>query len=107
MSGVSNKKAFENFEKLAKYHKKRPEPPFLRASTLLVPHYIDEEEIENISRFIANLDPTIPYSLLAFYPWYLFSDMPLISREFALRCEKIARNSGLKKVRIGNLHLLR
>ena len=107
LSGISNKKAFENFKKLAKYHKKRPEPPFLRASTLMVPGYIDEEEIENISRFIAKLDPTIPYSLLAFYPCYLFSDMPLISREFAFKCLKIAQEAGLKRVRIGNLHLLR
>lgn len=107
LSGVSNKKTFENFEKLAKYHKKRKEPPFLRASTLLVPGYIDEEEIENITKFIAKLDPTIPYSLLAFAPCYLFSDMPLISREFALKCERIAKETGLKRVRIGNLHLLK
>jgi len=107
LSGISNKKAFENFERLIEYHKKRKEPPFLRAATLLVPGYIDEEEIKNISSFIAKLDPTIPYSLLAFYPCYLFLDLPLISREFAFRCLKIAQEAGLKRVRIGNLHLLR
>ncbi len=106
LCGVSNKKTFENFEKLVFYHKKRKEPPFLRASTLLVPHYIDENEIKKIAQFIASLDKTIPYSLLAFYPCYLFSDMPLTSREFALKCKEIAQKAGLKRVRIGNLHLL-
>jgi len=106
LSGISNKKVFENFGRLVSFHKKRKEPPFLRASTLMVPGYIDHEEIENISKFIAKLDPTIPYSLLAFAPCYLFSDLPLISKDFALQCERIAKEAGLKRVRIGNWHLL-
>jgi pyruvate formate lyase activating enzyme len=107
LSGISNKQVFSNFEKLAVYHNKRKEPAFLRASTLLVPGYIDEKEIAHISRFIAELDPTIPYSLLAFSPRYKFSDLSYTSKEFALKCEKIARDAGLKRVRIGNRHLLR
>lgn len=107
LSGVSNKQVFKNFEKLAGYHQKRGEPPFLRASTLLVPGYIDENEVANISRFIAWLDTTIPYSLLAFSPRYKFSDLSYTSKEFALKCEKIAKDAGLKSVRIGNRHLLR
>lgn len=106
LSGASNKKSYENFKRLARFHKKRKEPPFLRASTLLVPGYIDEEEIRNISRFIARVDPTIPYSLLAFAPCYLFGDMPLTSKQFAFRAQKIAKDAGLEKVRIGNQHLL-
>ena len=107
MSGVSNKKTFENFKKLAKYHRKRSEPPFLRASTLLVPHYITKDEIKNISEFIASVDKTIPYSLLAFYPCYLMSDVGFTSKKFAEECFQIAKKTSLKKVRIGNLHLLR
>jgi pyruvate formate lyase activating enzyme len=36
------------------------------ATTLLVPHYMNEEEVSNIAKFIAGLDDTIPYNLLIF-----------------------------------------
>jgi pyruvate-formate lyase-activating enzyme len=75
-------------------------------STLLVPGYIDEEEVRQISSWIASLDPTIPYALLAFYPQFFFNDLPVTSKEFALRCKGIAEAEGLERVRTGNLHLL-
>lgn len=106
LSGVSNKPTFENFKKLASFHKKRKDPPFLRASTLLVPHYIDEKEIDKISKFIAKIDPSIPYTLLAFYPHYLMKDLGFTKREFALKAKEIAQRNGLKRVKIGNIHLL-
>ncbi|MDI6806712.1 MAG: radical SAM protein [Candidatus Aenigmarchaeota archaeon] len=107
LSGVSNEVSYENFERLVKFHQRRPEVPFLRTSTLLVPHYIDLEEIRKITKFIASLDKTIPYSLLAFYPHYCMTDIGLTSRKFALECYKVAKEAGLEKVRIGNLNLLR
>jgi pyruvate formate lyase activating enzyme len=107
LSGVSNKTTLKNFKMLVKFHKKRPEVPFLHASTLLIPGYVSLEEIEKISEFIANLDPSIPYSLLAFYPTFLMKDLPFTSKEFAIKAYKIAKEKGLEKVRIGNVHLLR
>lgn len=106
LSGVSNKQTFKNFKLLAKLHAKRPEVPFLHASTLLIPGYITEEEVRAIAKFISKLDKKIPYSLLAFYPSFLFSDLPFTSKEFAMKCLKIAEEAGLEKVRIGNIHLL-
>jgi len=84
----------------------RPVPPLLIASTLLVPGYIDETEIRNIARFIASVNPDIPYSLLAFYPHFYMSDIPLTTKAIAMRCLKIAQEEGVKNVRIGNVHLL-
>ena len=106
LCGVSNERTKENFERAAKWIQKRPEPPLLIASTLLVPGYIDEEEARRISRWIASLDPEIPYVLLAFYPQFFFKDLPTTSRGFAFRCKEVAEEEGLKRVRIGNLHLL-
>jgi pyruvate formate lyase activating enzyme len=74
---------------------------------LLVPHYIDLEEIEKIVKFIADLDKTIPYSLLAFYPHYMFMDMGFTSRKFAEECYSVAKKAGLVNVKIGNVHLLK
>jgi len=107
LCGVSNRRTLENFQLLAKYVFMRPHPPFLIASTLLVPGYVDQEEVARIASFIASLSPDIPYSLLAFYPQFMMSDLPTTSRQHAEECLETARRRGLKNVRIGNLHLLR
>ncbi len=106
LCGVSNERTKENFEIVAKRFSERREPPLLIASTLLIPGYLDEEEIGHIARWIASLDPDIPYSLLAFYPQFFFRDLPIPSRDFAFRCKEVAEREGLRRVRIGNLHLL-
>ena len=106
LCGISSQRTKENFERVAQWIRQRPDPPLLIASTLLIPGYIDEEEIRNISTWIASLNPEIPYALLVFYPHFLFKDVPVTSRELAVRCKEVAGKAGLRRVRIGNLHLL-
>ena len=106
LCGVGNKRTIENFQLLAQYVFRRPCPPFLIASTLLVPGYVDQEEVARIASFIASLSPDIPYSLLAFYPQFMMNDLPTTSRQHAEECFEAARRQGLKNVRVGNLHLL-
>jgi pyruvate formate lyase activating enzyme len=106
LTGVTNKRTIDNFSIAAGRIRERPDPPLLTASTLLVPGYIDEEEIRNISKFIASHDKGIPYSLLGFYPHFRMSDLPVTSKDFALKCKEIAEAAGLKRVKIGNIHLL-
>jgi pyruvate formate lyase activating enzyme len=106
LCGVSNRRTLSNFERMASRVAERPDSPFLVASTLLVPGYIDEEEVGNIARFIAALNPEIPYSLLGFHPQFYMQDLPRTSLKHAQRCLKEAQNTGLKRVRIGNVHLL-
>jgi pyruvate formate lyase activating enzyme len=77
----------------------------LTASTLLVPGYVDAEEVENIAKFISQINPNIPYTLLAFYPCYIMNDLPTTSKKQALECQKAAQKH-LKNTRIGNIHLL-
>ncbi|MEM2739155.1 MAG: radical SAM protein, partial [Candidatus Bathyarchaeia archaeon] len=84
---------------------KRPELPILTASTLLVPGYVDAEEVEKIAQFISQINPEIPYTLLAFYPCYVMNDLPTTSRKQATECQKAAEKH-LKRVRLGNIHLL-
>jgi pyruvate formate lyase activating enzyme len=106
LCGVSNERTKENFESVAKWFSKRPEPPLLVASTLLIPGYINEGEVRAISRWIVSLNPGIPYVLLAFYPHFFFHDLPTTPRNLAIRCKEVAEGEGLKRVRVGNLHLL-
>ena len=106
LCGVTNQKTIENFKTLSGRIHKRHEPPFLIASTLLVPGYVDEREVEAIAGFIAGLNPEIPYSLLAFYPHFYLKDLPTTSRTHALRCKEVAEQQGLSCVHVGNVHLL-
>lgn len=106
LCGVSNQRTKENFAKLAGQVNQRPSPPLLIASTLLVPGYVDEYEVEMLAGFIAKLDPDIPYSLLAFYPNFYINDLPTTSKGHALACKEKAESVGLRNVHIGNVHLL-
>ncbi len=106
LCGVSNKRTLENFKLLAQYAEKRPSPPFLVASTLLVPGYIDREEISHITAFIASFSPDIPYALLAFHPQFMMKDLPPTSRRHAEECLEAVKAQGLRNVRLGNIHLL-
>ncbi len=106
LCGVSNKRTLENFTLLTEYTKKRPSPPFLIASTLLIPGYIDKEEISRIAAFISSLNPDIPYALLAFRPQFMMNDLPSTSKRHAQECLAEAKAQGLKNVRLGNIHLL-
>lgn len=106
LTGVTNQRTLANFSWLADWIPQRPEPPLLIASTLMVPGYIDAREVGHIARFIASLNPEIPYSLLAFHPDYRMTDLPTTSRNLAEECLDAARQAGLKRVKVGNIHLL-
>jgi pyruvate formate lyase activating enzyme len=105
LTGVSNRTTLQNFRRLYSLSRKRPDPPFLIASTLLVPGYIDETEISHLARFIAEVNPSIPYTLLGYYPHFHMTDIPRTSWKHAQRCAEICRDSGLLHVRLGNPHL--
>jgi pyruvate formate lyase activating enzyme len=106
LCGITNKKTLDNFKTLSKLVSKRTDPPFLIASTLLVPGYVDEQEVDAMARYITSLNPDIPYSLLAFYPRFYLNDLPTTSRRHARRCREIAQRAGIRRTHIGNVHML-
>jgi pyruvate formate lyase activating enzyme len=106
LCGTSNRRTLENFRWLAEVAGSRAHPLLLVASTLLVPGYVDAREVGQIARFIAGLDPDIPYALLAFHPHFHMYDLPRTSRRHAEECLDAASNAGLTNVRVGNLRLL-
>jgi pyruvate formate lyase activating enzyme len=106
LTGVTSQRTLENFARAAEYVPARQEPPLLVASTLLVPGYVDAREVGQLAKFIASLDPNIPYSLLGFHPHFFMPDLPRTSVRHAEECELAAREAGLVNVRIGNRHLL-
>ncbi len=106
LTGASNRRTLENFARAARRIPERPEPPLVVASTLLVPGYVDAREVREIARFIAALNPEIPYALLGFAPHFYMPDLPRTSLRHAQDAEAAARAAGLRNVRIGNRHLL-
>ncbi len=106
LTGVTNRQTLANFEWLAQQADLRPDPPQLISSTLMVPGYIDGREISRIAGFIAGLNPDIPYTLLGFHPDYHMADLSPTSRKQARECLDAARQAGLQRVKVGNMHLL-
>ena len=105
LTGATGEEVFKNFEICANILKDDAKN-HLCVSTLMVPGYINEEEIENIAKFILRFDPEIPYALLAFAPHFEMRDIRRTKKEEALRMYQIAKKIGLKNVRIGNFFLL-
>ncbi len=106
LTGASNRRTLENFARAAQRFQERREPPLVVASTLLVPGYVDANEVGRIAGFIAAINPNIPYALLAFAPHFYMSDLPRTSAGHAQAAEQAARAAGLTNVRVGNRHLL-
>jgi len=102
LTGRPNDRTLQNFRMVSENFQKKN---LLTATTLLVPGYIDTEEIEKLAKFISDLNPDIPYSLLAFRPDYKMMDMPVTSKKMATECYKTAKKY-LNHVNIGNKHLL-
>ena len=106
LCGADNTRTLSNFATAAGRIAERPDPPPLVASTLLVPGYVDADEVGAIAYFIAGLSPDIPYALLGFHPDFLMEDLPRTSWAQAERCVDAAKKAGLRRVRIGNVHIL-
>jgi pyruvate formate lyase activating enzyme len=106
LTGVTNRRTLENFELAADLCRGVAEPPPLVASTLLVPGYVDADEVGKIAAFIHDRNPDIPYSLLAFHPSFEMMDLPRTSLAHAEAALEAARRAGLTRIRLGNRHLL-
>ncbi|MFW9830219.1 MAG: radical SAM protein [Candidatus Thorarchaeota archaeon] len=108
LCGASKEPSYDNFEMLANSlaFDEKDYPP-LMATTLLVPHYVDEYEVRQIARFLKGLNqPSIEYSLLIFHPQHLMSDLPITPLEQAQRCYDAVKQELGKPPHVGNLGLL-
>ncbi|HDN75871.1 MAG TPA: hypothetical protein ENG05_01940 [Acidilobales archaeon] len=71
-----------------------------------MPGYVDADEVANIAKFIASINPEIPYVLLAFHPDHLLRDLPPTSINHAVSAYNEALRAGLKHIFVGNKWLL-
>ncbi len=75
----------------------------VRAESVFIPGYIDIDEIEKIAKFIASINPTIPYRIDAYIP-YSKEDRFRRPNESEMEQAKIIAEKYLKNVSI--LHYL-
>jgi pyruvate formate lyase activating enzyme len=77
---------------------------WIEITTLLIEGKNDsDEEIRSIARFIADLDPSIPWHLSAFHPMYKMLDIERTPQSTLRRAYKIGQEEGLKHLYVGNI----
>jgi len=77
---------------------------WVEVTTLVVPDQNDsEEELREIARFLAGVDPAIPWHISRFHPDYHFEETGPTPRETLEAAYRIGRQEGLSFVYIGNI----
>jgi pyruvate-formate lyase-activating enzyme len=74
----------------------------LEVLTLFIPGWVETEQIVAIARLIADLDPEIPFTILAFFPAYRMLDTPSPTLVQVVETYEAVRETGLRQVRLGN-----
>ena len=77
-------------------------------TTLVIPGENDTpEELEKIAKFIADIDPLIPWHISRFFPSYRMIDTPTTPLKTLKMAYEIGKKAGLKFVYIGNAPALK
>lgn len=77
----------------------------LEVSTVYIPGWVEEDQIRKIAELLAQVDPEIPYSIIAFLPENKMKNIKPPSFNQMFKALNEARNAGLKNVKLGNLGL--
>jgi len=77
---------------------------WVEVTTLLIPGLNNSnEELKGIAKFIADLDPDIPWHISRFHPTYKLTDVYPTPPESILKARDIGYEAGLRYVYCGNL----
>jgi len=77
---------------------------WVEVTTLLVPGLNDSgEELNDIARFIAGVDPSIPWHISRFHPQYKMTDRPPTDPRWIRKARDIGLRAGLSFVYSGNV----
>jgi len=74
-------------------------------SSVYIPGWVETDELRSIAASLAQVDPEIPYAIIAFLPEHQLSHVPPPSFQQMVEAYNAARDSGLKKVRLDNIGL--
>ena len=75
----------------------------LEGSSVYIPGWVETDQIRNIAELLVQVDSTIPYSIVAFFPEHQLKHVPSPSFQQMVEAFKACKDSGLKNVKLGNL----
>ncbi|MDY7032140.1 MAG: radical SAM protein [Thermodesulfobacteriota bacterium] len=75
----------------------------LEVLSLYIPTLVEADELERIAQELMGVDPTIPFTILAFFPEYRMKSFRSPSVEEMVEAYKRTKTAGLRKIRLGNL----
>lgn len=77
---------------------------WVEVTTLLVPGHNDTDaELRALTRWLASVDPDMPWHVSAFFPAYRMTEVPPTPPEALDRAVRIGRQAGLRYVYTGNV----
>lgn len=74
----------------------------LEVLSLYIPGWVETGQIAKIANMLAELDKSIPFTILAFFPQHEMKDVPSPTFDQMLSAFEAARATGLIQVRLGN-----
>lgn len=75
----------------------------LEVLVLYIPGWVETDQIRKIAKHLANLDPDIPFTILAFFGEYKLKDVRSPTLEEMLDAYQSVKEVGLKNIRLGNI----
>jgi pyruvate-formate lyase-activating enzyme len=78
----------------------------LEILSLYIPNWVEHDQLRKIAKLVADVDTSIPFTLLAFFPSYKLKDVQRPSLIEFLQAYMIIKEEGLKNVKIGNPHVV-
>jgi len=74
----------------------------LEVLTLFIPGWVEDEQIIKILKLLVELNPEIPFTILAFFPSYKMKNVKPPTLFDMIRVYKEVKDIGLKNVKLGN-----
>lgn len=75
----------------------------LEVLSLYIPGLVEADDLEKIARLLAEVDRTIPFTILAFFPEYRMKDFRSPTVQEIVAAYEKAKAIGLQNIRLGNL----
>ena len=75
----------------------------LEVLSLYIPNLVESDELERIAQDLSEVDPAIPFTILAFFPEHRMKDFRRPNTKEMVEAYTKVKSTGLKNIRLGNL----
>jgi pyruvate-formate lyase-activating enzyme len=75
----------------------------LEVSSVYIPGWVEKDQIESIAQILANVDSSIPYAIIAFFPENKLKNVSSPNYNQMLEAFNVSKKAGLENVKLGNL----